>query len=240
MGDIYQSTLNKYKGSPSAVILFIAAFLMFVIGMNHFIEDTNSSKLGLEGIERAYQLNVQIFQWSYWTMSLAPQIASIVFMYMYLSDTSKKGYLGLSAGFQIIDFMADSWYRSNGNLFHNAGATVISGILTFIYFSVGSEFFIATGGGLLLKLTAPALATWKQAWRDISAASNGRYGGGGSGGGGGGKPEQGKQNNQHQGRGGGQDRRAQLESMYHGPDRRKQGGGEQHRVNRFEITEEDE
>jgi hypothetical protein len=225
MSDIYQSVYNKYKGSPSAVMLFVGAFIMFVIGINHFVEDTNSSKLGLESLERAYNLNVQIFEWSYWTMSIAPQIASIVFAYMWLSDTSKKGYGFLALGFQAMDFFADSWYRSNGNLFEDRGVTIISGILTFVYFSIGSEFFMTVGGGLLLKLSAPALATWKQTWSALKSANKGQYSEI--------KQEKQESHKHHhpQGKQGHNERIAELQKMYHGADRRngsqmqKQGQG---------------
>jgi hypothetical protein len=180
MTDMYQSVVDKYKGSPSVVMLFLLSVAMLVIGINHFVEDTYSSYYGLKNLEAAYGLNVQIFDWSYWTMSLAPQIASMVFFYMYLSNTSVKWTLGLSFASQAMDFFADSWYRSNGHLFGGFEVFSISAVLTFIYFSIGSEFFVTVGGGLVLKLFAPALATWKAAMDNIRKARRGEYGGGGS------------------------------------------------------------
>lgn len=173
MTDIFESTSKKYRGSPAVVVLFILSVGMLLIGVNHFIEDTYSSKFGLEALQNAYQLNIQIFWWSYWTMSLAPQFASMVFFYMFLSDTTKKTYLILSALAQLMDFFADSWYRSNGNLFDNFGVFTISALLTFVYYSIGSEFFLTVGGGLVLKLFAPALHTWKVAMDNIRKASRG-------------------------------------------------------------------
>lgn len=177
MSDIYQSVANKYKGSPSAVVLFILAFIMFVLGINHFVEDTYSSYYGLKALESAYGLRVQIFDWTYWTMSLAPQIASMVFFYMYLSDTTQRKFLYLTLGAQAMDFFADSWYRSGGNLFGGVEVFSIASLLTFIYFSVGSEFFLSVGGGILMKLSAPALATWKITLMNLQAANRGQYSG---------------------------------------------------------------
>ena len=172
MSDIFEATAKKYRSSPAAVMLFIAAATMFIIGANHFVEDTVSSKIGLETLQAAYNLKVQIFQWSYWTMSLAPQVASIVFFYMYLSDTSRKNFLALSFVSQAVDFFADSWYRSNGNLFNDEMVFAVSSVLTFAYFSIGSEVFVTVSVGLMLKLAAPAIQTWKVAFTNIAKAKN--------------------------------------------------------------------
>jgi len=167
MSDLYQNAVDKYKNSPSIVILFVLAVVMFLIGANHFIEDTYSSKYGLENLERAYNLNVQIFDWSYWTMSLAPQISSIVFAYLYLSNTNRK-WTGWIAGLsQAMDFFADSWYRSNGQLMDGWGVAGISTLLTFVYFSVGSELFVSVGAGLIIKMFAPFLSTWRGVSADV-------------------------------------------------------------------------
>jgi hypothetical protein len=192
MSDIFEATAKKYRNSPAAVMLFIAAATMFFIGANHFVEDTVSSKFGLETLQAAYNLKVQIFDWSYWTMSLAPQVASIVFFYMYLSDTSRKNFLALSFASQAVDFFADSWYRSNGNLFNDGMVFAVSSVLTFAYFSIGSEVFVTISVGLMLKLAAPAIQTWKVAFANIAKANNMAFnpdGGGGDRGKGGGDSE---------------------------------------------------
>jgi hypothetical protein len=175
MADVYENVVSKYRGSPTIIVLFFLSFIMLVLGANHFIEDTYSSKIGLENLERAYNLNIQIFQWSYWTMSLAPQIASMVFAYIYLSDTHKKWPLIISLGSQGMDFFADSWYRSNGHLFQSWQVAGISGLLTFVYFSIGSEFFLSVGAGMLIKMLAPMIQTWKSTVHLIRAATKGNY-----------------------------------------------------------------
>jgi hypothetical protein len=175
MSDLYESALGKYRGSPSMIILFVLALAMFVLGANHFIEDTYSSKYGLENLEQVYRLNIQIFDWTYWTMSLAPQVASMVFAYLYLSDTRKKWALGVSLSSQFMDFFADSWYRSNGQLFDSSGILIVSALLTFVYFSIGSEFFLTVGGGLIIKLFAPALHTWRVAVKNVKDAAKAEY-----------------------------------------------------------------
>lgn len=206
MTDFYQGVVNKYKGSPASVVLFICSLAMFVIGVNHFVEDTYSSFYGLRNLESMYGLNVQIFNWSYATMSLAPQIASMVFFYMYLADTSKKWCLGLSFVSQLMDFFADAWYRGNGLLLENLPVFLISSALTFIYFSIGSELFISVGGGMVLKMLAPALAAWKAEWKNIGLAARGQYNNQP-------KQEDGGKPNNHNGEG--MKRRKELEAQRH-------------------------
>jgi hypothetical protein len=183
MSDIYQTTIEKYKGSPTIVVIFFFSVLMFAIGLNHFIEDTWSSFYGLKSLEATYGLNIQIFDWSYWTMSLAPQVATLVFFYIYLSNNKVKWPLYVSLGAQAMDFFADSWYRGNGNLLQSWDVFLISGLLTFVYFTIGSEFFLSVGGGLIIKLIAPAIQTWKVNIGGIAKAAKGEYRPEGSGGG---------------------------------------------------------
>lgn len=183
--NIYENVANKYKNSPALVMLFIASFVMLSIGIWLFIEDTVSSKLGLEQLQAAYGMNIQIFSQSYWIMSLAPQVASIVFFYLYLSSGEKKWAVFAFIS-QFADFMADQWYRSNGQMFNDPVVFAISGLLTFFYFSVGSEVFITVGFGLVLWLWNPAVRNFKMAL-DATRATykpSGKGGGGGGGGGG--------------------------------------------------------
>lgn len=169
MTDIFQAVSNKYRNSPSIMVVFVAALFMTFVGINHFAEDTYSSYLGLVNLETAFDLNVQIFNWTYWTMSIAPQIASIIFFYIYLSDTDNAGWaLWVSLVAQGIDFFADVWYRSDGLLLQDGQVALISVLLTFGYFTLGSEVFITIGSGLLLKLYVPTLDAWKAFKADIS------------------------------------------------------------------------
>ena len=161
MSDIFENAASKYRNTPSALILFIASLAMLVIGINHFAEDTYSSYLGLVSLEQAFRMNVQIFDWTYWTMSIAPQVASVVFFYIYMSNTNKKWSLWVSFISQAIDFFADVWYRSDGTVFQNGQVAVVSCLITFAYFTLGSEVFVSFGAGLCIKLFAPALHSWK-------------------------------------------------------------------------------
>ena len=167
MADFFEEVAVKYRNTPSALILFVASFVMLLFGISHFGEDIYSSYEGLLAIEQHFNLKVQIFSWTYWTMSASAQIASIVYFYAYLANTNKKWALWISLGAQTVDFLADLWYRSNGSAFTDWNATIVSALITFAFFTIGSEFFISFGGGLCLKLAAPALHSWKFYRREI-------------------------------------------------------------------------
>lgn len=170
--NIYELVARRYEKNPIAILLFIASFLMLGIGLWLFVEDTYSSKIALENIQQQFGVRVQIFDFTYWIMSLAPQIASIIFAYMYMSNRKehKWGLFALIA--QAADFAADMWFRGNGQLLNDPKVFLISGLMTLLYFSIGSEFFISIGFGLCIKLFNPALRNFQQAWRATSATYN--------------------------------------------------------------------
>lgn len=156
--NIYDRVLNRYKNNPVVILLFLASLTMLIIGCWLFVEDTWSSKLALEDIQTHVGIRVQIFDLTYWVMSLAPQIASIIFTYMFMSSDKEYKWLGFAFLAQGFDFMADMWYRGNGAaLFDSWQVFFGSALMTFLYFSVGSEFFITIGFGLVVKLFTPAM-----------------------------------------------------------------------------------
>jgi hypothetical protein len=158
--NMYDGFADKFRNSPVIIFYFIISCVMLFIGCWLFVEDTVSSKLGLEQVQLAYNMNVQIFGWTYWIMSLAPQVASIIFASIFFATGEKKyGVAALIC--QGADFLADQWYRSNGNMLNDPMVFLISGLLTFFYFSIGSELFITVGFGLTLKLFKPAVIRWR-------------------------------------------------------------------------------
>lgn len=161
MSDIFESVAVKYKNSPSAPVLFVVSFVMFVVGCVHFTEDVFSSYKGLISLEQHFQMQIQIFDITYWTMSISAQVASVVYFYIYLADTTKKWASWVAFFCQLIDFLADLWYRSNGAAFTKPDVTIASAAITLAFFTLGSEVFMTMGAGLCLKLAAPALHAWK-------------------------------------------------------------------------------
>ena len=164
MSDVFESVVAKYRGSPSALVLFIASLVMLIIGINHFAEDVYSSYAGLLSLEQAFGLNVQMWEATYWTMSGSLQVATVVFFYIWLANTNKNWAWWVSVGAQLVDFLADVWFRSNGQMLVNIGSALVSAAITFAFFTIGSEVFISFGAGLSLKLYPSALSFWRS-WR---------------------------------------------------------------------------
>lgn len=161
MSNLFQSLSKNIRGSSFVVWITILAFFAMFIGLVHFVEDTYSSYLGIGHLERVFGLKPTNYQITYFTMSIAPQVGQIIFAYMWLSDRKKNWWAGLIAvGFFAVDFVADLQDRSNGLLFPSDGTTmqehldavVLSALLTFGYFTIGSELFITAGAGLILEL----------------------------------------------------------------------------------------
>lgn len=173
MSDSFQKVADKYRNSPMAVLLFVGAALMLMIGLNNFAEDTYSSYLGLKSIEQSFNMNVQIWNLTYWAVSIAPQVASIIFFFMFLSTQERKwGWYAFM--FQAMDFGSDVWYRSNGQLFSDPKTALMSATMTLLFFTFCSEFFLTIGFGLVLKLWGPAIREFKKALGDVNSAYAGK------------------------------------------------------------------
>lgn len=156
--------LDKISGGYLVLFIFAASFMMFAIGINNFIEDTLSSRFGLEQLQMRFGVVPVTLDYSWWAMSIAPQIASIVFFYLYFIDEKKSwinrifnGNLTIALIAQAIDIYSDSWYRSGQQLFQDASATTIAFALTLIFFTFGSELFIAYGFRLVTSLFTTSL-----------------------------------------------------------------------------------
>lgn len=156
MENVFENAAQKVKNSRIVIWVFIASFAMLLIGANHFWEDTLSSYYGIKMLEESYGLKPTTYDLTYWTMSFAPQIAQVVLAYIYMSNPRKNRWalLGVIVAL-FFDFFADTWYRSDSAMFNSVGTAVISILLTFIYFTIGSELFITIGLGLTLELAPP-------------------------------------------------------------------------------------
>lgn len=150
---LFDSVVNYVRGSPLAAWLFLLSIVMLAVGINGFIEDTNSSYAGVQQLEKAFNITAASWKPTYLLMSLFFQVLSVVGFFFYLSDRQKYWvWLWVSFGSQVIDFFADVWYRSNGQVFQSIGVLVVSAILTFVFFTVGSEVALTLGLGLTSKL----------------------------------------------------------------------------------------
>jgi hypothetical protein len=116
--------------------------------------------MGLAQLEYAFGLKPALYPLAYVTMSLAPQVGQVVFMYMWLVDRRRNWWaLVVAVTFFVVDFIADVQARSGGTLFpidpsmqQNPIALVVTALMTLLYFTIGSELFITAGVGLSLEL----------------------------------------------------------------------------------------
>lgn len=162
--------VEDWATGPFIVWVFFAACFMWGIGANHFVEDTYSSFLGLQEVERIYGLIPATWELTYWTMSFAPQIGQIIFGYVYLADTKNNRWaLAVTAGLFIMDFAADVYHRSNGQIDWDA-RTAWAGGLTLVYFTFGSEVFLTVSTGVILTTFPKAVVAGKKIMFDINQA----------------------------------------------------------------------
>ncbi|MGB7511851.1 MAG: hypothetical protein WBP54_11265 [Pelodictyon phaeoclathratiforme] len=163
MTNIFENVANKVRNSPTVILVFLASLAMLVIGINHFIEDTYSSYIGLQWIQDDLGMNPASWKFTYFTMSIAPQIAQIVFTYMFMSNPEKNRW-AFWASFAAFctDFVSDSWYRSNEGLFTDPVKFIVASVITVVFFTIGSEGFITVGIGLVAELINPFIIQFRR------------------------------------------------------------------------------
>jgi len=157
MSNVFSETARRIKTNKVVILFFLASLTMLLIGINHFIEDTLSSLYGIQQLETIFGIIPATYPITYWTMSLAPQVAQIIFVYVYMVNTKANRWaLALAISAFAVDFIADAWYRSSGQFLESPGSFLVASALTFVYFTMGSELFITIGMGLTLELLGPA------------------------------------------------------------------------------------
>lgn len=173
MTDNLFEKVRQWKSGPFVIWVFILSIAAFAIGIVLFREDTITSRLGYEALEVHYGFQPRVYPITYWAMSLAPQIAQIMFAYVWLTDPRKHWWaLPVVIGFFILDFISDV-YHTTGNL---PAATERAGVgmsLTFIFFNIGSELFITWGIGLFLTTLPEAIIELKKFVAKVRGASLG-------------------------------------------------------------------
>lgn len=147
--NVFQGVLNSVRGTPLSAWMLIMSVMLFIIGINNFAEDTYSSYAGVQMIENVLNMKPASWQFTYWAMSLFFQVISVIFFFIYLSDRKENwNWFWFGMATQFLDFMADVWYRSNEQLFSSPTSFAVSFLLTFVFFTFGSEFAITLGFGL--------------------------------------------------------------------------------------------
>lgn len=188
MTNVFQAAYSRLKNSTLIVWIAFAAILLFIFSLNLFAEDAKSSRDGIALLELAFGIQPVNYAVTYWTMSVLPQVVQIVFMYMFLVDIRKNWWAAVVVGvFFLIDFISDVQDRSNQHLFPleggiNLDATTLSAVMiTFLFFTLGSELFLTASVGLLLEIFPDALeqtailwARVKDAFRSAGRIASGR------------------------------------------------------------------
>lgn len=168
---LFQSVFNWAQG-PLLIVTCFFSFMAVIIGINLFIEDTSTSYYGLQKIEELYGVRASIYPITYLSMSITPQIGQILFYYIFLSDMKKNRWaLFVALGMFAVDFVADVYWRSHGNITLSANTGAASS-LTFFFFTIGAELFISVGFGIFFSTLGPAIKETKNIWKDISFTSS--------------------------------------------------------------------
>lgn len=158
MSNIFHNMRNNVLFSKSylAILVFLSGVATLVIGCNHLAEDTYSSYMGIQMLETSFGLVPTSWDFTYWTMSIMPQVFQIVFSYMFMCDTKKfRWAFWVAFGALVVDFFADVWYRGDARVFSDWKVFIISFLLTFVYFTIGSELAVSIGFGLSLAMLKP-------------------------------------------------------------------------------------
>ena len=210
MSNIFRRVTTGLSDSPLIIAVFLSALVALMIGCVHLAEDTISSYFGYQQLVESYGVVPVTFGITWLTLSIAPQIGTILSGYIYMQDTTQKKFLVIAMSLFLLDFASDWWHRSNDGLIIKelgnaimfaAGspyataaplepsimAAIVSALFTFLAFTVGAEFFIVIGVGIigesyvpffsqLGKTIAGAKIGWRKARAEMQAAArSGRH-----------------------------------------------------------------
>lgn len=190
MSNLFDQFAGKLRGSPFVIWVVLLTVVMFLIGINFFVEDTVSSRNGIAQLEAVFGVKPVNFQITYISLSIAPQVAQVVLLYMFFTDNKKNRWaLVIAALFFALDFVSDLQDRSNGHFLPLTGGinldtqTAVSAGFTLMAYTIASEMFVSVSVGLFLVLFADSITqyailvvqiknAWKQARDKIDKAHN--------------------------------------------------------------------
>lgn len=175
MSNFFDAVANKFKSSPFVIWIHILSWLMLAVGVLHFYEDTLSSLNGIQQLENVFGIKPVNLNIIYWTLSISPQLAQMVFFYGFLIY-KKQWSLGVAAWFFLMDFAADVQDRSAGHLFAMDDTinldikTLVAAGFTLNFYTIGSELFISFGIGLILATFMHAIIQYAEMTTSIRKA----------------------------------------------------------------------
>lgn len=171
MSNIFRNATRPLNDSPLILAIFLTALAAFLVGLVHLVEDTISSYYGYQELVAAFGIVPVSFGLTWLTLSIAPQIGTIVSGYMWMSDTTQTKWLMATVFFFAIDFVSDLWHRSNEGMiitnfvdavgYSMTGqgtavdlpsatiALIAASMFTFFAYTIGAEFFIVVGTGIM-------------------------------------------------------------------------------------------
>lgn len=154
MSNFFDVFAKKFKDSPVVIWVHVLSWLLFFAGVLLTVEDVASSRYGIQMLEQAYGIKPVNFPIMYWVISVVPTLATVVFFYAYLVEP-KIWYIGVAIWFALMDNIADIQMRTGGQFITPEGlnfdaTTVIGGLLSLSFYTIGSELFLSTSVGLIL------------------------------------------------------------------------------------------
>ena len=177
--NLWQTIQQEVRGGPMALTIFIAGLAALILSLVLTAEDFMSSLHGLESLQLAFGVQAVTWPFVLYFMAAAPQVGQIVFLALWSLDTSRKWALAAGLAWFLLDFISDVQFRSAGNLFivpgtegvANQEATlVVASLMTFLYFTVGTEMFMVAGSAIVLTLLPDARRQWRILQKDIAQA----------------------------------------------------------------------
>lgn len=164
MSNIFQKIGKKMDGV--AFVVFIIAALAIIIGLIGTVEDTTSSKIGLEKLMMHYDLELISYEFVALAIALAPQVGQVLFGYVYLADMNNRWALWAAFGFFSIDFISDLYHRTAGEIAADE-RTLVAALFTLLYFTIGSEMFVTFGFGVFMEVSEDAAAQFNKFVRSL-------------------------------------------------------------------------
>jgi hypothetical protein len=171
MSNVFEQVRKKWMNSPFILYVFIISILTMLAGLFLFAEDARSSRDGFEMMEAYFGVVFGNWPITYWVISVVPQLAQVLFIFMFMMDYKKNWWaLVAAAAFFLIDFITDVQDRSGGQLFPADSpepvqlnlAIAVAASFTILFITVGSELFLSASIGVALAIYPDAKIQYRK------------------------------------------------------------------------------